>query len=129
MSAYNWYTVLPAHRRALQVAGDVIAAPQAIAGLIEMDTMCHAIGLLDWTIKLNNTHRIAGIKYVGYKPSHYPTGGWQGVAIRVTLDETQFFGQADALLFSEIREQFYTQYADIRRFTQLTVTLSQSGTQ
>ncbi|MFU2318521.1 type VI secretion system baseplate subunit TssF [Rahnella sp. PCH160] len=69
------------------------------------------------------------MKHVGYKPSHYPTEGWQRVAIRVTLDETQFFGQADTLLFSEILEKFYTQYVDIRRFTQLTVTLSQSGTQ
>jgi type VI secretion system protein ImpG len=32
-------------------------------------------------------------------------------------------------IFSEVLEQFYTQYADIRRFTQLTVTLSHSGKQ
>lgn len=51
------------------------------------------------------------------------------MAIRVTLDEHQFCGQGDALLFCEILEQFYTQYADIRRFIQLTVTLSQSGAQ
>ena len=51
------------------------------------------------------------------------------MAIRVTLDEHQFCGQGDALLFCEVLEQFYTQYADIRRFIQLTVTLSQSGTQ
>ncbi|MHA3259813.1 type VI secretion system baseplate subunit TssF [Yersinia pseudotuberculosis] len=103
--------------------------PQALAGLMQIDTLRHALSLLDWTDDANNTRRIAGITHVDYKQAHYPAEGWHGVAIRVTLDETQFFGQGDALLFSEILEQFYTQYADIRRFTQLTVTLSQSGTQ
>ncbi|HBZ14752.1 MAG TPA: type VI secretion system baseplate subunit TssF [Pantoea sp.] len=103
--------------------------PRAIAGLMEIDTLRHALGLLDWTHDPNNARRIAGITEVGYTPSHYPAEGWHGVAIRVTLDETQFFGHGDALLFCEVLEQFYTQYADIRRFTQLTVTLSQSGTQ
>lgn len=103
--------------------------PRAIAGLMEIDTLRHALGLLDWTHDPNNARRIAGITEVGYTPSHYPAEGWHGVAIRVTLDETHFFGHGDALLFCEILEQFYTQYADIRRFTQLTVTLSQSGTQ
>lgn len=103
--------------------------PQAIAGLMEIDTLRHALGLLDWTEDPNNARRVAGITHVNYKPSHYPAEGWHGVAIRVILDETQFFGQGDALLFSEILEQFYTQYADIRRFIQLTVTLSQSGSQ
>ncbi|QLK62235.1 type VI secretion system baseplate subunit TssF [Enterobacteriaceae bacterium Kacie_13] len=102
--------------------------PQAIASLMEIDTLRHALGLLDWTSDPNNARRIAGITHVDYKPSHYPAEGWHGVAIRVTLDETQFFGQGDALLFSEILEQFYTQYADIRRFIQLTVQLSPSGT-
>ena len=103
--------------------------PQAIAGLMETDTLRHALSLLDWTHDPDNARRIAGITHVEYAPSHYPAEGWHGVAIRVTLDEHQFCGQGDALLFCEILEQFYTQYADIRRFIQLTVTLSQSGTQ
>lgn len=103
--------------------------PQAITGLMEIDTLRHALGLLDWTNDPHNARRIAGITHVDYKQAHYPAEGWHGVAIRVILDETRFSGQGDALLFSEILEQFYTQYADIRRFTQLTVTLSQSDTQ
>lgn len=103
--------------------------PQAIAGLMETDTLRHALSLLDWTHDPDNARRIAGITHVEYAPSHYPAEGWHGVAIRVTLDEHQFCGLGDALLFCEILEQFYTQYADIRRFIQLTVTLSQSGTQ
>jgi len=103
--------------------------PQAIAGLMETDTLRHALSLLDWTHDPDNARRVAGITHVEYTPSHYPAEGWHGVAIRVTLDEHQFCGQGDALLFCEVLEQFYTQYADIRRFIQLTVTLSQSGTQ
>ncbi len=103
--------------------------PQAIAGLMETVTLRHALGLLDWTNDPDNARRIAGITHVAYTPAHYPAEGWHGVTISVRLDETQFSGQGDALLFGEILEQFYTQYADIRRFIQLTVTLSQSGRQ
>lgn len=103
--------------------------PQAIAGLMEIGTLRHALSLLDWTNSADNARRIAGITHVEYEPSHYPAEGWHGVAIRITLDETQFCGPGDALLFSEVLEQFYTQYADIRRFTHLTVTLSHSGKQ
>ncbi|MEA9389772.1 type VI secretion system baseplate subunit TssF [Acerihabitans sp. TG2] len=103
--------------------------PQSIAGLMETNALRHALSLLDWTDVPDNARRIAGIQQVDYSQSHHPGEGWHGVAIRVALDETPFFGQGDALLFSELLEQFYTQYADIRRFTQLTVTLSPSGTQ
>jgi len=103
--------------------------PQAIAGLMETESLRQALSLLDWTDIPDNARRIAGIQQVDYAQSHHPGEGWHGVAIRVLLDETQFYGQGDALLFSELLEQFYTQYADIRRFTQLTVTLSPSGTQ
>lgn len=103
--------------------------PQAIAGLMETEALHQALSLLDWTELPDNARRIAGIQQVDYAQSHHPGEGWHGVAIRVLLDETQFYGQGDALLFSELLEQFYTQYADIRRFTQLTVILSPSGTQ
>jgi type VI secretion system protein ImpG len=63
---------------------------------------------------------------VDYKQIHYPGEGWHGVAISVTLDETQYSGIGDARLFSEILEQFYTQYTSISRLIQLTVALKHS---
>lgn len=101
--------------------------PQAIASLMETDALRHTLRLLDWTNDPDNARRITGIAHVAYQQTHYPGQGKHGVAINLTLDETCFFGRGDALLFCEILEQFYTQYADTRRFTQLTVTLHPSG--
>ncbi len=101
--------------------------PQALANLMETGTLRHALSLLNWTHDPNNARRIEGIQHVSYKQIHYPGEGWHGVAISVTLDENQYSGIGDARLFSEILEQFYTQYASISRLTQLTVTLKHSG--
>ena len=53
--------------------------------------------------------------------------GWKDVGFHGSAIKTPTL---DRLAAGGARlEQFYTQYADIRRFIQLTVTLSQSGTQ
>lgn len=86
-----------------------------------------ALGLFDWMGGRNNRRRIDGITGVSYRQAYNASHQWHGVRIHVELDEAQFSGLGDARLFSELLEQFFTQYASIARFTQLTVVLSQSG--
>lgn len=103
--------------------------PQALTNLMETGTLRHVLSLLNWTHDPNNARRIKGIQHVGYKQIHYPGEGWHGVAISVTLDENQYSGIGDVRLFCELLEQFFTQYASVIRFTQLTVLLTQSKTE
>jgi type VI secretion system protein ImpG len=104
--------------------------PRALSFLIDnAENLRHAIGQFDWTGEKNNQRRIDGITAVSYRQAFNASHQWHGVRIRVELDETQFSGMGDARLFSELLEQFFTQYASIVRFTQLTVTLTESKTE
>lgn len=113
---YQWHLMALLHPRALS---------QMISSA---ENLRHALTLFDWTDDENNRRRIEGIRDVSYVQAFNSSKHWHGVRIRVELDEHQFSGIGDARLFSEILEQFFTQYASIIRFTQLTVTLTQSGT-
>ncbi|ASG84169.1 type VI secretion system baseplate subunit TssF [Salmonella enterica] len=104
--------------------------PRALSFLIDnAENLRHAIGQFDWTGEANNQRRINGITAVSYRQAFNASHQWHGVRIRVELDETQFSGMGDARLFSELLEQFFTQYASVIRFTQLTVTLTESKTE
>lgn len=102
--------------------------PRALSFLINnVENLRFALGLFDWMGGRNNRRRIDGITGVSYRQAYNASHQWHGVRIHVELDEAQFSGLGDARLFSELLEQFFTQYASIARFTQLTVVLSQSG--
>lgn len=101
--------------------------PQALSYLIDdAENLHHTLSLFDWTDDENNRRRINGVTKVSYCQAYNFSHSWHGVRIRMELDETQFSGTGDARLFCELLEQFFTQYASIKRFTQLTVTLTAS---
>lgn len=104
--------------------------PRALSFLIDnAENLRHAIGQFDWTGEEHNRRRIGGITAVNYRQAFNALHQWHGVRIRVELDETQFSGPGDARLFSELLEHFFTQYASVVLFTQLTVTLTESKTE
>lgn len=114
---YQWHVMAQLHPRALS---------QMIS---DAENLRAVLTLFDWTDDENNRRRIGGIRHVSYEQAYNSSRQWHGVKIRVALDETQFSGTGDARLFCELLEQFFTQYASIIRFTQLTVTLTESGTE
>lgn len=112
---YQWHLLSLLHPRALSQM------------LASADALRSALSLLDWTDDDDNRRRLAGIVAVSTEQDFCTARRWHGVRISVALDETQFSGKGDARLFSELLEQFLSQYASVIRFTQLTVTPEQSG--
>lgn len=114
---YQWHVLSLLHPRALSQM------------LASTDNLKAALQLFNWSHDDNNLRRIDGITHVSYKQGFNSSHHWHGVNIRVELDEHHFSGTGDARLFCELLEQFFTQYASVIRFTQLTVMLTQSKTE
>ncbi|MBU9812621.1 type VI secretion system baseplate subunit TssF [Rahnella sp. SL6] len=114
---YQWHVLSLLHPRALSQM------------LASTDNLKAVLQLFNWSNDDNNRRRIAGITHVSYKQAFNSSHHWHGVNIRVELDEHHFSGIGDARLFCELLEQFFTQYASVIRFTQLTVLLTQSKTE
>ncbi|QLK60360.1 type VI secretion system baseplate subunit TssF [Enterobacteriaceae bacterium Kacie_13] len=114
---YQWHVLSLLHPRALSQM------------LASTDNLKAVLQLFNWSNDDNNRRRIAGITHVSYKQAFNSSHHWHGVKIRVELDEHHFSGIGDARLFCELLEQFFTQYASVIRFTQLTVLLTQSKTE
>jgi type VI secretion system protein ImpG len=104
--------------------------PQALDNLLSPAVLKKALALFEWSHTAENQRRIAGISDLQAQETQRVINGQycHGVNIHITLDENCYSGPGDALLFSEILEQFFTQYADIRCFTQFNVTLMPSAT-
>lgn len=113
---YQWHVMAQLHPRALS---QMIDSAENLRAVLQ---------LFNWTNDENNRRRIGGIRHISYKQAFNSSKQWHGVRIRVELDETQFSGIGDARLFCELLEQFFTQYASVIRFTQLTVVLTESDT-
>ncbi|SNY61354.1 type VI secretion system baseplate subunit TssF [Enterobacter sp. CC120223-11] len=104
--------------------------PRALSQMIsDAENLRDVLQLFNWTEDENNRRRIEGIRQVSYQQAYNSSRRWHGVRIRIELDETQFSGVGDARLFCELLEQFFAQYASVIRFTQLTVVLSESGSE
>ena len=114
---YQWHLMAQLHPRALSQMIDSAESLRAV------------LSLFNWSADENNHRRISGIRHISYKQAYNSSYHWHGVRIRMMLDETQFSGVGDARLFCELLEQFFTQYASVIRFTQLTVLLTGSGTE
>ncbi|KGT94747.1 type VI secretion protein [Erwinia typographi] len=114
---YQWHLMALLHPRALS---------QMIS---DAENLRAALSLFNWGDDEHNRRRISGIRHVSWRQAYNTSFHWNGVRIRVMLDETQFSGTGDARLFCELLEQFLTQYASVMRFTQLTVLLTGSGTE
>ncbi|ECA1950240.1 type VI secretion system baseplate subunit TssF [Salmonella enterica subsp. enterica serovar Virchow] len=116
-SLYQWHLMALLHPRALS---QMISSAESLRA---------ALTLFNWSADEGNQRRIGGIRHISWKQAYNSSFHWHGVRIRVMLDETQFSGSGDARLFCELLEQFFTQYASVIRFTQLTVLLNGSGTE
>nr|WP_178131355.1 type VI secretion system baseplate subunit TssF [Pseudomonas sp. C1C7] len=87
------------------------------------------LALYDWTGSEVNRRRLAAIVEVKHHLLQRFEKGFllRGVGIDVTLDANGFCGEGDMSLFGEMLHRFFSLYADIHLFNQLTLIFQPSG--
>ncbi|VVN67554.1 type VI secretion system baseplate subunit TssF [Pseudomonas fluorescens] len=87
------------------------------------------LALYDWTGSELNRRRLAAIVEVRHHLIQRFEKGFllRGVDIEVTLDANGFSGEGDISLFGEMLHRFFSLYADIHLFNQLTLILQPTG--
>nr|WP_314401048.1 type VI secretion system baseplate subunit TssF [Pseudomonas lundensis] len=87
------------------------------------------LALYDWTGSELNRRRLAAIVEVKHHLVQRFEKGFllRGVDIEITLDANGFSGEGDISLFGEMLNRFFSLYADIHLYTQLTLILQPTG--
>lgn len=87
------------------------------------------LALYDWTGSELNRRRLAAIVDVSHHLIQRFEKGFllRGVDIEITLDANGFSGEGDISLFGEMLNRFFSLYADIHLYTQLTLILQPTG--
>jgi type VI secretion system protein ImpG len=87
------------------------------------------LALYDWTGSELNRRRLAAIVEVNHHLVQRFEKGFllRGVDIEITLDANGFSGEGDISLFGEMLNRFFSLYADIHLYTQLTLILQPTG--
>jgi type VI secretion system protein ImpG len=87
------------------------------------------LALYDWSGSELNRRRLAAIVEVSHHLIQRFEKGFllRGVDIQVTLDANGFAGEGDISLFGEMLNRFFSLYADIHLFNQLTLVLQPTG--
>ncbi|NMX60699.1 type VI secretion system baseplate subunit TssF [Pseudomonas sp. WS 5079] len=87
------------------------------------------LALYDWTGSELNRRRLAAIGEVKHHLVQRFEKGFllRGVDIEITLDANGFSGEGDISLFGEMLNRFFSLYADIHLYTQLTLILQPTG--
>ncbi|MBI6655645.1 type VI secretion system baseplate subunit TssF [Pseudomonas carnis] len=87
------------------------------------------LALYDWTGSELNRRRLAAIVEVKHHLVQRFEKGFllRGVDIEITLDGNGFSGEGDISLFGEMLNRFFSLYADIHLYTQLTLILQPTG--
>ncbi|OPA94348.1 type VI secretion protein ImpG [Pseudomonas fluorescens] len=87
------------------------------------------LALYDWTGSELNRRRLAAVVEVKhYLVQRFEKGFLlRGVDIEITLDANGFSGEGDISLFGEMLNRFFSLYADIHLYTQLTLILQPTG--
>ncbi|OZY49709.1 type VI secretion system baseplate subunit TssF [Pseudomonas lundensis] len=87
------------------------------------------LALYDWTGSELNRRRLAAIVEVKHLLVQRFEKGFllRGVDIEITLDANGFSGEGDISLFGEMLNRFFSLYADIHLYTQLTLILQPTG--
>lgn len=87
------------------------------------------LALYDWTGSELNRRRLVAIVDVRHHLIQRFEKGFllRGVNIEVTLDANGFAGEGDLHLFGEMLNRFFSLYADIHLFNQLTLILQPTG--
>lgn len=87
------------------------------------------LALYDWTDDEMNRRRLAAIENVKHTLIRRFEQGYmmRGVDIEITLNSHHFAGDGDIHLFGEMLHRFFSLYADIHLFNQLTLLLQPTG--
>ncbi|AZE72295.1 Protein ImpG/VasA [Pseudomonas synxantha] len=87
------------------------------------------LALYDWTGSELNRRRLVAIVEVKHHLVQRFEKGFllRGVDIEITLDANGFSGEGDISLFGEMLNRFFSLYADIHLYTQLTLILQPTG--
>ncbi len=87
------------------------------------------LALYDWTGSELNRRRLAAVVEVKHHLVQRFEKGFllRGVDIEITLDANGFSGEGDISLFGEMLNRFFSLYADIHLYTQLTLILQPTG--
>ena len=93
---------------------------EALRGILELYNLQ---AYYDQQAARENEHRLAGIASIGMKPSEWIYHGApiRGRAIAMTMNEDNFAGEGDMHLFADVLSEFFSLYATINSFTQLSV--------
>jgi type VI secretion system protein ImpG len=87
------------------------------------------LGLYDWTDAEVNKRHIEGIREVRWAPKERVHRGavLRGSEVTVELDEARFVDVGEAALLGLVLSRFFSTYATLNSFVQLTVVLQPSG--
>lgn len=87
------------------------------------------LALYDWTDDEMNRRRLEAIVAVKHTLIRRFERGYmlRGVEIEVTLNADNFAGEGDVNLFGEMLHRFFSLYADVHLFNQLTLVLQPTG--
>lgn len=93
--------------------------------LMNAEVLKGTLALYDWTDDELNRRRLDGIVDVTHHMIKRIEKGMlqRGIEIEVTLNNYQFTGKGDVMLFGELLHQFFALYADVNLFTKLSVIL------
>lgn len=86
-------------------------------------------GELDVQASRANHLRMQGVRGLSASGTQHVLQGSpvRGIALDLTLDESQFAGDGDAVLFAQVLERFFAEYASINSFVTMRLRLSQSN--
>ncbi len=87
------------------------------------------LALYDWTDDEMNRRRLEAIVAVKHTLTRRFEKGFmlRGVDIEITLNTDNFSGEGDVTLFGEMLHRFFSLYADVHLFNQLTLVLQPTG--
>src|SRR5262249_27702251 len=103
-----------------------LASVEALRGILELYNF---LALYDRQAARENELRLEGIRDVQAKPAEWLFRGApvRGTRVALELQEDNFAGEGDLYLFASVLNEFFSLYATLNSFSQLTVRGVQYG--
>ncbi|MDX1341841.1 MAG: type VI secretion system baseplate subunit TssF [Reinekea sp.] len=94
-----------------------------LSSLESVDNLQHMLMLFDWTDLPENQRKIEAIAGIRTKTTHRLRRGvlFQGLEIRIELNESGYSSVADMYLFGSVLHQFFSAFANMTEFVQTRV--------